>query len=130
MKVFLLASLIGLAAAAPGQEADKLAPPTAPSAAGAPVRAAPVIGPETSTTHPLSKMDVDSWLDGYMPYALHADDIAGAVVAVVKNGHVLTERGYGYADVAKHVSVDPDRTLFRIGSVSKLVTWTAVMQLV
>jgi CubicO group peptidase (beta-lactamase class C family) len=72
--------------------------------------------------------DVNTWLDGYLPYALHTGDIAGAVVAVVKDGQILTERGYGYSDVAKRTPVDPRLTLFRPGSVSKLVTWTAVMQ--
>ena len=80
--------------------------------------------------HPLTAQDVDAWLDGYLPYALQTGDIAGAVVAVVKDGQVLTERGYGYADVAARKPVDPQLTLFRPGSVSKLVTWTAVMQLV
>ncbi len=79
---------------------------------------------------PLTAQDLNAWLDGYMPYALHSGDIAGAVVAVVKDGQVLTERGYGYSDVAAHTPVDPKLTLFRPGSVSKLVTWTAVMQLV
>ena len=51
-------------------------------------------------------------------------------MAVVKDGQILTARGFGYADVDKRTPVDPDRTLFRPGSVSKLVTWTAVMQLV
>ena len=78
----------------------------------------------------LSKTDVDAWLDGYMPYALHTGDIPGAVVVIVKDGHIVTARGFGYADVVKRTIVDPDRTLFRPGSVSKLVTWTAVMQLV
>jgi CubicO group peptidase (beta-lactamase class C family) len=83
-----------------------------------------------STAVPLTADDVNAWLDGYLPYALHTGDIAGAVVAVVKDGQILTERGYGYSDVAKHTPVDPKLTLFRPGSVSKLVTWTAVMQLV
>jgi CubicO group peptidase (beta-lactamase class C family) len=78
----------------------------------------------------LTTEDVNAWLDGYMPYALHTGDIAGAVVAVVKDGQIVTERGYGYSDVAKHTPVDPKLTLFRPGSVSKLFTWTAVMQLV
>ena len=78
----------------------------------------------------LSAADVETWLDGYVPYALHSGDIAGAVVAVVKNGEVLFEHGYGYADFDKRVPVDPKLTLFRWGSVSKLLTWTAVMQLV
>jgi CubicO group peptidase (beta-lactamase class C family) len=78
----------------------------------------------------LTAEDANAWLDGYLPYALHTGDIAGAVVAIVKDGKVLTERGYGFSDVEKRTPVDPKRTLFRPGSVSKLVTWTAVMQLV
>jgi CubicO group peptidase (beta-lactamase class C family) len=78
----------------------------------------------------LTADDANSWLDGYLPYALHTGDIAGAVVAVVKDGKILTMRGYGYSDVDKRTPVDPKLTLFRPGSVSKLVTWTAVMQLV
>jgi CubicO group peptidase (beta-lactamase class C family) len=56
--------------------------------------------------------------------------VAGATVAVVRDGKVLFAKGYGHADVAAGKPVDPERTLFRIGSVSKLFTWTAVMQLV
>ena len=77
---------------------------------------------------PLTKADVDSWLDGLIPYALSVGDVAGAVVVVVKDGQVLTERGFGLADVKSRKPVDPERTLFRPGSVSKLFTWTAVMQ--
>jgi CubicO group peptidase (beta-lactamase class C family) len=80
--------------------------------------------------HAISKSDVDAWLDGYMPFALATGDIAGAVVVVVKDGEIVTERGFGYADVASKKPVDPKLTLFRPGSVSKLFTWTAVMQLV
>ena len=85
---------------------------------------------ETPVAVSLTAADADAWLDGYLPYALKTGDIAGAVVAVVKDGEVLTERGYGYADVAAKKPVDPKLTLFRPGSVSKLFTWTAVMQLV
>ena len=84
----------------------------------------------STTAVALTADDVNAWLDGYLPYALHTGDIAGAVVAVVKDGQILTERGYGFSDVAKRTPVDPKLTLFRPGSVSKLVTWTAVMQLV
>jgi CubicO group peptidase (beta-lactamase class C family) len=76
----------------------------------------------------LNQTDVDAWLDGYMPYALHTADIPGAVVVVVKDGKFVTSRGFGYANLEKRLPVDPERTLFRPGSVSKLVTWTAVMQ--
>ncbi|MBB4630953.1 serine hydrolase domain-containing protein [Sphingosinicella soli] len=93
-----------------------------PEAAGVPI---PVPSGPT-----LTKADVDSWLDGFMPYALARGAVAGAVVVVVKDGAVLTQRGFGYSDVEKRTPVDPETTLFRPGSVSKLFTWTAVMQLV
>jgi len=78
----------------------------------------------------LTRSDLEAWLDGFLPYALAHGEIAGAVVAVVKDDQVLLEKGYGYADIANKTPVDPERTLFRFGSVSKLFTWTAVMQLV
>jgi CubicO group peptidase (beta-lactamase class C family) len=92
-----------------------------------------VAAPVHSTVAPvppatLSKADVDAWLDGFLPYALDQGDIAGAVVVVVKDGQVLTERGFGYADMKTRRRVDPVTTTFRPGSISKLFTWTAVMQ--
>ncbi|MDT9600503.1 serine hydrolase domain-containing protein [Sphingosinicella rhizophila] len=74
--------------------------------------------------------DLNAWLDGFVPLGLDKGDIAGAVIVVVKDGRILTKRGFGYADVAARRPVDPDRTLFRPASTSKLFTWTAVMQLV
>ncbi|BBF71699.1 serine hydrolase domain-containing protein [Sphingomonas bisphenolicum] len=90
------------------------------------------VTPQSSrpVAHILDKSDVDAWLDGYMPYALQRGDAAGAVVVVVKDGKILTKRGFGYADVATRRPVDPDMTLFRQASISKLITWTAVMQMV
>jgi len=87
--------------------------------------------PNPSTTaHPLDKGDLEPWFDGFLPYAMETGDIAGGVIVVVKDGEILFEKGYGYSDVAKHAPVDPERTMFRPGSVSKLFTWTAVMQMV
>jgi CubicO group peptidase (beta-lactamase class C family) len=131
MRTFTLiaAALITFTAfAAPTQ---KVAPPAAaPPAAVAPAAATPAATPgdASAAAVPLTAEDANAWLDGYMPYALNTGDIAGAVVAIVKDGQVLTERGYGYSDVAARKPVDPKLTLFRPGSVSKLFTWTAVMQ--
>ncbi len=77
----------------------------------------------------LTPIDLAAWLDGLMPYALEHGDIAGAAVAVVKDGTIILAKGYGLADVRTGRPIDPARTLFRQGSVSKLFTWTAVMQL-
>ena len=82
------------------------------------------------TGHALTADDLDAFFAGHMPLALGRGDIAGAVVVVVKDGHVLFEKGYGVSDVDKQTPVDPMTTMFRPGSVSKLFTWTAVMQLV
>lgn len=101
-------------------------PPPAKVTAPAPA----VAPPAEPGRHALEAADVDTWLDGFIPYALTTGDIAGAVVVVVKDGQVLTKRGFGYSDLAAKRPVDPDLTLFRPGSVSKLFTWTAVMQLV
>ena len=118
----------GSVGAAPAQQADPLLPAAAASQVGPGDARARARLPMPGGAHALTADDVNAWLDGYMPYALHSGDLAGAVVAVVKDGQVLSARGYGYADIAKRTPVDPYRTLFRPGSVSKLVTWTAVMQ--
>ena len=100
--------------------------PQAVNATPAPVPPAnPALGAQ-----PLTADNVNAWLDGYMPISIGRADIPGAVVVVVKDGQILTSRGYGYADVDKRKAVDPHTTLFRPGSTSKLFTWTAVMQLV
>ena len=121
--LIMLSAALLTAAVAAHSDTPPAAPP-ANQAAAVPATAAP------ATAVPMTAEDVNSWLDGYMPYALHTGDIAGAVVAVVKDGQVLTERGFGYSDVEKRTPVDPKLTLFRPGSVSKLFTWTAVMQMV
>lgn len=135
----VLSGVLGLLLALPLAAATQVAP--APPATVVPPELAPK-GHEKKTDAAavdtsveagpaaLTRPDLEAWIDGFMPYALESGDVAGAVVVVVKNGQVLLQKGYGHADVAKGTPVDPDSTLFRPGSVSKLFTWTAVMQLV
>ncbi len=101
-----------------------------PSALGpAPQAAAPA--PATrATAAPMTPEDLSAFFDGIMPYAIHRDGIAGSVIVVVRGNRILFAKGYGYANLAKRTPVVADRTMFRPGSVSKLFTWTAVMQLV
>lgn len=80
--------------------------------------------------HEMTATDVAAFLDGFVPMQLERENIGGAVVSVVKDGNLLFARGYGYSDVEKKNPVSVDATLFRPGSISKLFTWTAVMQLV
>lgn len=73
--------------------------------------------------------DLSAFLDGIIPQQLDRENIAGATVSVVKDGKLLFAKGYGYTDVEAKAPVSPEKTLFRPGSVSKLFTWTAVMQM-
>src|SRR5690606_10583109 len=130
-RIWMMAGLFGLALARPALA--QVPEPLQPQAAEPPVPTVPAEMPPTDADADrgaLTQADAEAWLDGFMPYALAAGDIAGAVVVVVKDGQVLLQKGYGYADLAKGTPVDPANTLFRPGSVSKLLTWTAVMQLV
>jgi CubicO group peptidase (beta-lactamase class C family) len=96
----------------------------------APQKPAPAEAIVPQPRHEMTAPDVEAFLDGFMPMQLARENIAGAVVLVVKDGRVLAAKGYGYADVEKKTPVTVDATLFRPGSISKLFTWTAVMQLV
>ena len=95
-----------------------LASPAAPEAAATP------------TPVNLTAEDLGPFLDGLMNAELTRNDIAGAVVTVVKENQILLCKGFGYSDYARRQTVVPDRTLFRPGSITKLFTGIAVMQLV
>lgn len=104
---------------------------SAPTTAAAP--AAATVDANVSTSgqpHALSNEDLSSFFDGLVPFALQRGDVAGGVISVVKDGKVIFAKGYGYNNLKQQTVPSPADTLFRIGSTSKLFTWTAVMQLV
>jgi len=82
-----------------------------------------------STQGLADRIELEAFLDGIMTAHMESYHIAGATLAVVKEGEIFFAKGYGYADVENKKPVIADKTLFRPGSVSKLITWTAVMQL-
>ena len=88
----------------------------------------------TSPAHAVGSVSVAQSLekvtDEYLKKTLPDDHVAGAAVSVVKDGKVLFEKGYGYADLERKVPVDAESTSFQIASVSKVFTATAVMQMV
>ncbi len=123
---FIRKAMIGLAAFAALPLAAQ-GPVPAPTAKKVETAAVPVAKTAAAPVA-LDAKDLEAWLDGYLPYALERARIPGAVVVVVRGNQVVLEKGYGYSDVAKRAPVLPETTLFRPGSVSKLFTWTAVMQ--
>lgn len=68
-------------------------------------------------------------IDEYMNRAMVEHHVPGAVVSIVEDGEVKSMRGYGYADLERKIKADPNTTVFRLGSLSKSVTATAVMKL-
>ncbi len=74
--------------------------------------------------------DLSTFFDQHASREMTKSDVAGAAIVVVKDGKVLFARGYGHADVGIGTPVSPNDTLFRVASLSRLVTYTAVMQLV
>ena len=67
--------------------------------------------------------------DGFVEQVMKDWHVPGIAVAIVKDGHVVYAKGYGYRDVKKGLKVTPD-TLFAIGSCSKSFTATSVAMLV
>ncbi|MGB7282354.1 MAG: serine hydrolase domain-containing protein [Candidatus Acidiferrum sp.] len=91
--------------------------------------AAPSPSTAPPVAHPLEKADLEAFFDGLVPLQMERSDVAGATVLVMKDGQELLKKGYGYSDLAKKSPVDPDTTMFRLASISKLFTWVSVMQL-
>ncbi|SOC08179.1 CubicO group peptidase (beta-lactamase class C family) [Ureibacillus xyleni] len=69
--------------------------------------------------------EIDSYVEEYINQSS-----PGAAVAIVKDGEIIFSKGYGYANVSKKEEIDPAKTVFEYGSISKLFVWTSIMQLV
>jgi CubicO group peptidase (beta-lactamase class C family) len=78
----------------------------------------------------VNRVELAAFIDGLMTAYLRDKKIAGATVSVVRDTTVLFATGYGWADFDKRTPVDAALRLFRVGSITKTFTWTAVMQLV
>ena len=76
----------------------------------------------------LSDLEETKQMEKYVENFLRQWEITGASLAVMKNGKLLYSKGFGYAD--KEMGVETDvKHIFRIASVSKLITAVAVMRL-
>jgi CubicO group peptidase (beta-lactamase class C family) len=110
-----LVILLSTSGSAMGQE-DRVDPgrniPTAPQQQG-----------------PTDPAELEAFLDKELGREMEENHIAGAAVSVVKDDKLFLAKGYGSADLEKGIPVDPEQTIFHVGSVGKLFTWTAVMQL-
>lgn len=68
-------------------------------------------------------------IDDHIQWAIDSQYIEGAVVMVAKNDRILLEKAYGYSDLDKTEPMTTDK-IFRLASMTKPITSTAIMQLV
>ncbi|WP_407371871.1 serine hydrolase domain-containing protein [Carnobacterium sp.] len=84
---------------------------------------------EESTPSGIPFSKLETFIDDYMEEYI-GKTTAGAGVIVLKNGETVLSKGYGNADIENKVKINPNTTIFEWASVSKLVTWASVMQMV
>ncbi|MCG3222413.1 MAG: beta-lactamase family protein, partial [Candidatus Heimdallarchaeota archaeon] len=89
-----------------------------------------VTDPQNIKQIPISLVDLEDFCNNFILNQLDEREIAGMSISVVKDGNLFFTRGYGYRDRWLLESVDPNGTLFRIGSISKTFNAIAVLQLV
>lgn len=107
--------------------AAAVGPGTAGAPAFAPSAPTLVSGARLASNQPIPAAELAAFVDGWVTQAMAREHVAGAAVSVVQGGQVTLKKGYGFADLDPRKPVDPDRTLFRIGSISKTFTWILAM---
>ena len=88
--------------------------------AGAPVKPEPITRGDYESTK--------QYLIQLIQYEMKRHDVTGLSIALVDDQRIVWAQGFGYADKANNVAATPE-TVYRVGSISKLFTDTAVMQL-
>lgn len=74
-----------------------------------------------------SPQELEGWLDEFMAEKMEELHIPGVTFSLVQNGELFFAKGYGYANLEQQIPVVADSTLFRVGSISKLFTATAIV---
>ena len=77
------------------------------------------------TKGPSDPVELEDFLENEISAELNDYHIPGAAVSVVRNGQLFLAKGYGYADLQNNKPAVADQTLFMVGSVTKLFTFTA-----
>jgi CubicO group peptidase (beta-lactamase class C family) len=119
-------------AARPKPRPASTTPAAAPAPAAVPTSTAPAApqrpGARLKPGEALPAPELEAYVDGLVKDAMDREHIVGVTVAIVQNGQVILKKGYGAASLSPARKVDPDTTLFRLGSISKTFTWIALMR--
>ena len=124
----LLALLLALVAAI-GVLAGNHAPAHAASAAPAGA-AGPALDDDEAfaSAGPVNPVELRAFVGGVLAQQQQVRPFAGCIVTVVRDGRMFLNQGHGLADLEARVPVHPERTLFRIGSISKVFVYLALQQ--
>jgi len=79
---------------------------------------------------PIDGAALHNFFDANLPGEMERRHAPGAIAVIVKDGQIVFEKGYGVSDLEKGTAVDPDKTLFRVASISKIITTFAALELV
>ncbi|MCB4843982.1 serine hydrolase [Bacillus tropicus] len=85
---------------------------------------------ETVVPITLNPKDVEAFTNKVIPEKMKKENAAGVALVVVKDNQILFQKGFGFSDKEKNTPIDPKKTVFRLASISKVFTASAVMQLV
>ncbi|WP_088123267.1 serine hydrolase [Bacillus wiedmannii] len=85
---------------------------------------------ETVTPITLNPKAVEAFTNKVIPEKMKKENAAGVALVVVKDNQILFQKGFGFSDKEKSTPIDPKKTVFRLASISKVFTASAVMQLV
>lgn len=77
----------------------------------------------------LSNFQQSWYIDRKIERFMERSELQGVSVALVDNGRLVFAKGYGYANREENIRVKP-ASIFRIASISKLITAVAIMKLV
>jgi CubicO group peptidase (beta-lactamase class C family) len=80
-----------------------------------------------TTSHSVSAADFSA-ADALILRLMSMDNVPGAALALIKDGNIVLEKGYGFRDLETHDPVTTT-TLFNIGSISKSFTALGIAQL-
>jgi CubicO group peptidase (beta-lactamase class C family) len=99
------------------------------SAQGEPVQGVQDFHLVSQDQGPTDPRELEAFVDAFLGEQMEALHIPGAVFVWVQDGEIFLAKGYGYADLENRKPVLPEETLFAVGSVAKVFTASAIMQL-
>lgn len=81
------------------------------------------------TQGPVDTAEFRNFIDSLINTQFSKEHIPGGAFVFVKDGKIFYMKGYGISDIERNTKVDPEKTIFRIGSISKVFTADALLQL-